>query len=161
MLCSPFSVSNFPHFPFQISFAPTLPRQYILSNSLFQMQTHWNNENITKHSWVQYLVDLVKTLNHSFFASAGSNSPSEKFSIFDLLHIFKARHICIWIFWYFLLNILKYFWISIFLCCKIWAGCSRLSANIGRFSNLASLTQILHFVFVSAIFAVCLLQIWI
>ena len=40
----------------------------------------------------------------------------------------------------------------------MWAGCSRLSANIGRFSNLASqISQILHFVFVSAIFAVCLL----
>ena len=75
-------------------------------------------------------------------------------------HILKACHICI-AYRYFDKNyiylFLNLFWISMSLSWKIWAGCSRLSANIGIFSNLAFLTQILHFVFVSAIFAVCLL----
>ena len=80
----------------------------------------------------------------------------KRFIIFDIsvtfaLHInILVRTLCIYSF-------LNLFWISMSLTWKIWAGCSRLSANIGRFSNLAFLTQILHFVFVSGIFAVCLL----
>ena len=84
--------------------------------------------------------------------------PLSRDNISSQIHFFKCKHTETMKISYAIvsINIYKYFWISVFLSCEIWAGCSRLSANIGRFSNLAFQTQILHFVFVSAIFAVFL-----
>ena len=149
----PHFVSNFicPHSP-----ATIYPLKFTFSNA--------NTLKQWKYQTRLYMVNILKACNHSCMHQSHNNSSykihlQKSFLYFDKLHILKACHIR----WHMNISIkqinffLILFWISILLFWKIWAGCSRLSANIGRFSNLAFLTQILHFVFVSAIFAVCLL----
>ena len=143
----------FPHFVSNSIWShSTLPWQCILSNSLFPMQTMWNEDNVSaldhvenfsKYDdqfwfWYFYLI-YFWTTNFDIYLP------------FKVLHSTKTSHNYFCFETPFSRNQPNFHISS----CKIWAEWPRLLANIGKLSNLALLLQILHFVFVSGIFRIC------